>query len=93
MDATVFELRDRQTVPTRRAEALPAAVPALRAEPAPEAARASTPPRPAVEGGTHAAAASAPSGLAAGGPGHAMHKRLLAEVAARAAASLTALAA
>jgi hypothetical protein len=116
MDATVFELRDRQTVPARRAEplpatapalpmtvpALPAAVPAPDAEPAPEAALASTPPQPVVEG-RHArrrreraerhAARAKPAGLAAGGPGHGMHERLVAEVAARAAASITALAA
>ena len=72
------------------------------AEPTPEAAPASTPPRPAVEG-RHArrcreraerhAAAAKRAGLAAGASADAMHKRLLAEVAARAAASITALAA
>jgi hypothetical protein len=102
MDATLRNLLDRQTAPARRAEALPAAASALRAEPAPEAARASTPPQLPVEG-RHArrrreraerqAAAAKPAGLAPGGPDHAMHKRLLAEVAARAAASITALAA
>jgi hypothetical protein len=109
MDATVFELRDRQTVPVRRAEALPAtapalaaAVPAPRAEPAPEAAEASTPPQPVVEG-RHArrcreraerhAAGAKRAGLAAGGPGHGMHQRLVAEVAARSETSSVALAA
>jgi len=110
MDATVFKLQDLQTVPARRATALPASAPALLAAvpvvpaavPAPEAALASTPPRPVVEGRharrlreraeRHAARATA-AGLAAGGPGDELRKRLLAEVAARAAASITALAA
>jgi len=71
-------------------------------EPTPEAALASTPPRPVVEGRharrcreraeRHAARAKA-AGVALGGPGQELHKRLLAEVAARAAASMTALAA
>jgi hypothetical protein len=84
-----------------RADAPPVPAPAL-AEPTPEAALASTPPRPVVEG-RHArrcreraerrAAGAKPAGLAPGGPGQEMHKRLLAEVAARAAASITALAA
>jgi len=82
-----------------RTDAPPA--PAL-AEPTPEAAPASTPPRPAVEGRharrcreraeRHAARAKA-VGVALGGPGQEMQKRLLAEVAARVAASMTALAA
>jgi len=123
MDATVFKLQDLQTVPARRATALPASAPALSAavpvvpaavpvvpaavpapevELAPEAALASTPPRPVVEGRharrcreraeRHAARAKA-AGLAAGGPDDEMQQRLLAEVAARAAASMTALAA
>ena len=110
VDATMFELQGRQTVPAPRAAALPAtapalpaAVPAPHAEPAPEAAEASTPPRPVVEGRharrvreraeRHAAARAKAAGLAAGGPGDELRKRLLAEVAARAAASVTALAA
>jgi hypothetical protein len=82
-----------------RTDAPPAPV---QAEPTPEAALASTPPRPVVEG-RHArrrrerderrAAGTKRAGLAPGGPGDAMHQRLLAEVAARAAASITALAA
>jgi len=116
MDATVFKLQDLQTVPARRATALPASAPALLAavpvvpaavpapdaEPAPEATLGRTPPRPVVEGRharrlreraeRHAARAKA-AGLAAGGPEDELRKRLLAEVAARAAASITALAA
>ena len=110
VDATMCELQGRQNVPAPRAgalpataPALPAAVPAPDAEPAPEAAVASTPPRPVVEGRharrvreraeRHAAARAKAAGLAAGGPGDELRKRLLAEVAARAAASVTALAA
>ena len=109
MDATAFELRDLQAGPARRATALPAtapalpvAVPAPDAEPAHEAAEARTPPRPVVEGRharrvreraeRHAARAMA-AGQGAGGPGDEIRKRLLAEVAAGAAASITALAA
>ncbi len=86
----------KAAVPPTTAPALP--VPA----PAPEAAPASPPPRPVVEG-RHArrcreraeryAAGAKRVGLAAGGPGDAMLQRLLAEVAVRAAASITALAA
>ena len=81
--------------------ALSAAAPAPDAAPAPEAAPARTAP-PVVEGRharrvreraeRHAARAKA-AVLGAGGAGDAMQQRLLAEVAARAAASMTALAA
>jgi hypothetical protein len=50
MDATLFELRDRQTATLRQPAALPASLPAPRAQPAPEAARASTPQPPPTEG-------------------------------------------
>jgi hypothetical protein len=102
MDATLHNLLDRQTAAARQPGALPAAVPTPRAEPAPDAARASPPPQLPVEG-RHArrrreraerpAAAARLAGLVSGGPDHAMRQRLLAEVAARAAASITALAA
>jgi hypothetical protein len=104
MDATLFELRDRQTATLRPPAALPASLPAPRAQPAPEAARASTPPQSPAEGRHErrhreraerhfaAAAARAPAGVVPVGPDQALHQRLLAEVAAR-AGSVTALAA
>ncbi len=89
----------RPAAEAARADAPPAPVPA---EAAPEAAPASTPPRPVVEGRharrvreraeRHAERANA-VGVALGGSGQEMHKRLLAELAARAAGSVTALAA
>jgi len=101
-DGARRELTRLQAFPALQPAALPVAVPAPRAAPTPEAALASTPPRPVVEG-RHArrvreraerhAAAVQRAGLAAGGPGDDVRKRLLAEVAARAAASITALAA
>jgi hypothetical protein len=99
VDAPPAPARAEPTPEAARTDAPPAPV---QAEPTPEAAPASTPPRPVVEGRharrcreraeRHVARAKA-AGLAAGGSGDAMHKRLLAEVAARAAASMTALAA
>jgi len=53
MDATLLELRDRQTAAALRPAALPAALPAPRAQPAPEAAPASTPPQPRSVEGRH----------------------------------------
>jgi hypothetical protein len=103
MDATLFELRDRQTATLRPPAALPASLPAPHAQPAFEAARASTPQPPAegrherrhrerAERHLAAAAARAPAGVVPVGPDQALHQRLLAEVAAR-AGSVTALAA
>src|SRR5271165_2917877 len=90
---------DVQAVAEAVKAAAPAAVPAPDAAPAPEAVPARTPPQPVMEG-RHArrrrereerrAARAKLSGLAAGGPAHAMQERRLAEVAARAAASMTA---
>jgi hypothetical protein len=53
MDATLFELRDRQTATLRPPAALPASLPVPRVQPAPEAARASTPPQPPPAEGRH----------------------------------------
>ena len=115
MDATLCALLDRQTAAPRRPMEVAASVdaqsapetaqtdaPPAQVEPTPEAALASTPPQPVVEGRharrcreraeRHAARAKA-VGVALGGPGQEMQKRLLAEVAARAAASGIALAA
>jgi hypothetical protein len=47
MDASLFELRDRQTATLRQPAGLPASLPMPRAQPAPEAGRASTPQPPA----------------------------------------------
>jgi hypothetical protein len=75
-----------------------------RAQSAPEAARASTPPQPPVAEGRHErrrreraerhlAAAAQRAGLGSGAADNAMQQRLVAEVAARAAASTVAAAA
>jgi hypothetical protein len=81
--------------------ARPASVPAPRVQPAPEAARASTPSQPPVAEGRHErrrreraerhlAAAVQRAGRGSGAADNAMQQRLLAEVAARAAASAVA---
>jgi hypothetical protein len=79
----------------------PVPEPAARAQPAPEAVRASTPPQPPVAEGRHErrrreraerhlAAAAQRAGLGSGAADIATQQRLVAEVAARAAASAVA---
>jgi hypothetical protein len=105
IDATMRDLARRQGSLAGQPAARPAAVPAGRAQPAPEAARAETPPQqpPAAEGRherrrreraeRHFAAAAQRAGRGAGAAANAMQQRLRAEVAACAAASAEALAA
>jgi hypothetical protein len=102
-DAAMRDLARRQGSLAVQPAARPASVPAGRAQPAPEAARASPPVQPPAAEGRHERrrreraerhlAAAQRAGLGTGAPHNAMQQRLLAEVAARAAASAAAVAA
>jgi hypothetical protein len=104
MTTTLRDLNRRQAGPALQPEALPAEVPAARAQPAPSATQVATSSPPPARGeARQATVASAPVGLptrAQRAEGHiqaglsdAMKERILSEIAARAVASTTALAA
>jgi len=102
MATTLRDLNRRQAGPALQPEALPAPVPAARAQPAPSAAHTPAQPPPAEgrherrrreRAERHLVAVVQAAGLGTGAHDHAMSQRLHAEVAARAAASTTALAA
>jgi hypothetical protein len=104
IDAAMRDLARRQGNSAVQPVARPASVPAARAQPAPEAARAITPPQPPAaearherprreRAERHLAAAAQRAGLGTGAADNAMQQRLLAKVAARAAASAVAVAA
>jgi hypothetical protein len=99
IERSMRDLTQRQGVPgPRRAAARPAAEPEIRAQPVTEVARESAPAQPAVaesrherrrreRAERHLATAGRRTGVGAGAVEKAMQERLVAEMAARSAAS------